>query len=336
MGNLWFEVKYRHDDSGNGFAKDTGFAVAYFIDTDYPIAGTTGLQDTNGTPGFVSRLQGGLNVRGAPNKDAGVVELLPLGHPVKVLAQVVGGDYGSGRNDWLEVEFHNPRDRTQIQRGFAAAFYIDIGERINHDATASDNQALNRWERVLVGTEWGGCSEKTAWAQLKQHAGGPDASKKIAALDVDGVKGMAGVFHDVAAKFGLPAALLAGIASRESHVGRSLQGDWGDRGNGFGVMQVDRNAHRIQGQDPRGIEHVTQAAGIFANYLEQMMESDRYAGWEDTYVLLGAAAAYNFGIGNVRTKERIDIGSSGDDYGSDTLARAKYFYLHPDLHELRD
>lgn len=335
LGNLWLKVRYRRDASGNGFTGDTGFVVAYFIDTNYPIAGATGLPGKTGTPGFVSRLETGLNIRDAPDRNARVVELLPLGHPVKVLSQVVGGDYGSGRNDWLEVEFQSPSNQPE-NKGYAAAFYIDIGARSSHDVVASDVQALNRWERVLVGTEWGGCSDTTARNQLSLQSGGPEASKKIAALDVDAVKGMAGVFHDVAAKFGLPAALLAGIASRESHVGRSLQGGWGDQGNGFGVMQVDRNAHRIQGQDPCGIEHVTQAAGIFANNLERMMESDRYAGWEDKYLLLGATAAYNFGIGNVRTKERIDIGTTGDDYGGDTLARASYFYLHPDLHELRD
>ena len=335
LGNLWLKVRYRRDASGNGFIDDTGFVVAYFIDTPYPIAGTTGLPGDAGAPGFVSRLETGLNVRDAPDRNARVVELLPLGHPVKVLRQVVGGDYGSGRNDWLQVEFHSPSNQTE-NAGYAAAFFIDVGEPQAHDVVGSDRDNLNPWEQVLVSTEWGGCSDATSWAQMNLHGGGAEASKKIAALDVDAVKAMAGVFHDVAAKFGLPAALLAGIASRESHVGRSLQGGWGDRGNGFGVMQVDRNAHRIQGQDPRGIEHVTQAAGIFAKNLEIMTESDRYAGWGDRYLLLGATAAYNFGIGNVRTKEKIDIGTTGGDYGSDTLARAKYFYLHPDLHELRD
>jgi hypothetical protein len=328
QGNLWYRVRRIEAPSSK-----PGFVVAYFIDTDYPVAGASGL-DGPGEPGFVSRLQGGLNIREQPSTDAPVKVKLDLGTQVEVLDQVSGGRYGSNRTDWLYVRYGDGTDK----KGYAAAFYIDIGMPGGaHDPAAAPRDDLNRWERVLLETEWAGCSPRTANADLPGLSlSGPEASRRIADKDVEAVRQMAGVFHDAAAKFGVPAAVLAGIASRESHVGGVLVDGWGDKHNGFGVMQVDVRSHTIRSRDPRGLEHVEQAAGIFDRFLQKMLTSSQYQGWEDRYLLLGATAAYNFGIGNVRNKDRIDIGTSHDDYGSDTLTRAKYFYQHPDLHELRD
>jgi len=36
--------------------------------------------------------------------------------------------------------------------------------------------------------------------------------------------------------------VIAGIISRESHAGKILKNGWGDRGNGFGLMQVFADA----------------------------------------------------------------------------------------------
>ena len=35
-------------------------------------------------------------------------------------------------------------------------------------------------------------------------------------------------------------------------------------------------------------------------------------------------AAYNFGVGNVQSWAHLDIGSTGNDYSNDVIARAKY------------
>jgi len=37
-----------------------------------------------------------------------------------------------------------------------------------------------------------------------------------------------------------------------------------------------------------------------------------------------AVAAYNSGVSNVQTIERMDIGVTDDDYGSDVIARAQF------------
>lgn len=335
QGNLWFKLRQGDKE---------GYAVAYFIDTNYPLQGPSGL-DGAAEFGYVSGLDTDLNIRAAASTDAPVLYLLTKGRKVQVRAQLTGGGYGSNRNDWLQIRPAEPENETEKQTGYAAALYVDIGQPDrSRGASASANlrnQAatgnLNRWERILLNTDWPGCSSKTARAHLGgSFAAGAAASKEIARRQVADVKHLAGIFHDVAAKFGMPAALLAGIASRESNLGKALDSSgWGDHGNGFGIMQVDRNAHRILGSDPAGQDHIEQAAGIFADNLERMTAGPKFQGWEDRFLLLGATAAYNFGIGNVRNQDRIDEGTSGNDYGADTLARARYFHEHPELYELR-
>ena len=68
---------------------------------------------------------------------------------------------------------------------------------------------------------------------------------------------MAGILADAAAKFGVPAAVLAAIASRESRCGRALDNGWGDNGNGKGAAWFLRTAERIkrEGEMARGEAH---------------------------------------------------------------------------------
>ena len=42
----------------------------------------------------------------------------------------------------------------------------------------------------------------------------------------------------------------------------------------------------------------------------------------------GAVAAYNFGVGNVQSWGGLDIGSTGNDYSNDVMARAQYLHNH--------
>lgn len=327
QGDLWFEIEH---------GSQTGFVVAYFIKTGYPIAGSKGL-DKDAEPGYISRLDSGLNIRTKPSTEAEVLYKLEKGTAVAVLSQHTGGVYNSNRNDWLLIQPEGKKE------GYAAAYYIDIGDpNAKHDTNPDDLENKNEWERVLLATEWAGASDQTARGQLGSGTpGGVSASERMAEQDLERVKEVAGVLADVAGKFGVPTALLAGIASRESRCGNALDNGWGDRGNGFGIMQVDKNAHSIRNtSDPYGKDHVEQATGIFTANLEALIKAklnpqSPKADWEDQYILLGATAAYNFGLGNVRTKTKIDEGTTGDDYGSDVLARAKYYYRHEDLHLLR-
>lgn len=41
----------------------------------------------------------------------------------------------------------------------------------------------------------------------------------------------------------------------------------------------------------------------------------------------GGVAAYNFGIGNVRSWENLDVGTTGVDYSNDVIARAQWLVI---------
>jgi hypothetical protein len=116
------------------------------------------------------------------------------------------------------------------------------------------------------------------------------------------------------------------IGCRESNHGASLDSNgWGDNSNGFGVMQVDKRYHDIQGSDnPRSMEHIRQATGIFVDFLGQVM--DNHPDWDDKYALKGGVVAYNSGVSNVQSINGMDVGTTGNDYGADTMCRAQKYY----------
>ena len=191
-------------------------------------------------------------------------------------------------------------------------------------ATVGAARVTDRWVAALRAVETNGASATTA-VGAGLPAGGVETSQKMAEEDLPRVAAIAGRFVDVAAKFGVPAAVLAALASRELRCGAVLRDGWGDNGNAFGIMQVDQRSHRDpKGQsNPASLEHIEQAAGIFIGYLEQVMRNHRE--WANQHLLKGAAVAYNCGVSNVRSIADMDKGTTGEDYGSDVMARAQYY-----------
>jgi hypothetical protein len=133
----------------------------------------------------------------------------------------------------------------------------------------------------------------------------------------------------ISREYDIPVGVLIGLASRESHLGTVLgapsgsPAGWGDQGEAFGVLQVDRRHHTPKGQpDPWSREHIRQAAGIFNAYRAQVREN--HPDWSNSHVLKGACVAYNAGVQNVRTIAGMDRGTTNDDYGADVIARARY------------
>ncbi len=183
------------------------------------------------------------------------------------------------------------------------------------------------WFRALQEAATTGASEKTALQKLlpaDRHLRGVEASHKLAEYDRPAVKELWPYFVDAGAKYDVPPAVLAGIASRESRCGALLEDGWGDGGQAFGIMQIDKGAHESIAQgDPKGLEHISQATEIFRDKLDQVCR--KHPTWEESYQLHGAIAAYNMGASNVQTQAGIDIGTTHDDYGSDVLARAQYY-----------
>ena len=94
-------------------------------------------------------------------------------------------------------------------------------------ATVGAARVTNRWVAALRAVETNGASAATA-RQDKLAAGGVEASQKMAEADRPRVVAIAGRFVEVAGKFGVPAAVLAALASRESRCGATLHNGRGD------------------------------------------------------------------------------------------------------------
>jgi peptidoglycan hydrolase-like protein with peptidoglycan-binding domain len=155
---------------------------------------------------------------------------------------------------------------------------------------------------------------------------GVAASHKMAETDRARLQKYAPEFAAAGKKYGLPPALLAAIASRESRGGAALDSHgFGDHGNGYGLMQVDKRFHKLEG-GPFSTAHIEQAAGILKSDLNAVKKA--HPDWPPEQQLRGAVAAYNSGTGNVQTIKGMDIGTTGNDYSNDVWARAQDLAPH--------
>lgn len=180
------------------------------------------------------------------------------------------------------------------------------------------------WDIALANAPTTGASPRTAGQDGLPP--GVQSSRQMAETDWPRIKPFIDRFYEVALKFNIPPAMITAIASRESRAGAALTaGGLGDHGNAFGMLQVDKRYHTQAGKggDPASQAHLEQGAKILADYRQDIINKHR--SWEDTYILKGTAAAYNSGVSNIQTKEGIDRGTTGDDYGSDVIARAQFY-----------
>uniref|UniRef100_A0A6Q2YXD0 Lysozyme g n=1 Tax=Esox lucius TaxID=8010 RepID=A0A6Q2YXD0_ESOLU len=166
-----------------------------------------------------------------------------------------------------------------------------------------------------------GASERTA-RQDKLAVQGVDASHNLARIDSMRMKQYKDLITRVGLKHGLDPAIIAGIISRESRAGAALDRGWGDKGNGFGLMQVDKRFHKIVGAWDSE-EHVSQGTGILIEFIHRIQA--KFPSWPKEHQLKGGISAYNAGDKNVRTYEHMDVGTTGDDYSNDVVARAQWF-----------
>lgn len=140
-------------------------------------------------------------------------------------------------------------------------------------------------------------------------------------------------FAAAAQEFDVPLAVVKALASRETNMGSYLgsvagcppgYGDAGGGCNGFGILQVDKRFHVLEGaNDPFSLAHIRQAVGIFKDFRAQVMAKE--PDWAPKFQLKGGAVAYNSGLDNVQSTANMDGGTAENDYGSDVMTRAIWF-----------
>ncbi|XP_061686386.1 lysozyme g-like [Syngnathoides biaculeatus] len=166
-----------------------------------------------------------------------------------------------------------------------------------------------------------GASEKTA-RQDKLKIKGVAASDALARTDLARVDKYKDVIKRVGEQKGIDPAIIAGIISRESRAGNVLKDGWGDNGNGWGLMQVDKRYHTPRGEWDSE-EHLCHGTDILIGSIKQIKK--KFPNWTAEQQLKGGIAAYNIGVGGVKTYERMDVGTTGNDYSSDVVARAQWY-----------
>lgn len=141
-------------------------------------------------------------------------------------------------------------------------------------------------------------------------------------------------FRKIGLKHGIPPALLAAIASRETRGGAYLRPSGRSpeypSNTGYGLMQIEPRHHPgAKRYGPHSYQHIEQAAIILKNYLAEVKR--KHPEWKEAWQLRGMLVAYNTGgADDVDTQGKIDEGTWNDDYSSDIWQRARYYaFKHP-------
>jgi hypothetical protein len=215
------------------------------------------------------------------------------------------------------------------------------------NATALSNSKLAQQVKQL---NLKGPNRKVSKSGKVINAGGVASAKKSAKNQAAKYMSpsLKAKFEAIGKKYGLPPALLAGIASRESNLGASLKkkginSGWGDFGkrkgekvkqyHGFGIMQVDKNkggigyaksikaAYGKTKLDPYSIANIDAGAKVFAGKLADVKKN--FPKSSPAQQLAMAVSQYNGGLHKAYPNN--DRGTTGNDYANDTLVRAGWF-----------
>ncbi|XP_074839376.1 lysozyme g-like [Carettochelys insculpta] len=166
-----------------------------------------------------------------------------------------------------------------------------------------------------------GASCRTARAERLRYCG-VQASATIAGRDLQRMKIYKAIIQRAGRRYCVDPAVIAGIISRESHAGAALRDGWGDGGNGYGLMQVDKRYHKLVGAW-NSEAHLNQGTSILVNMVKEIKR--KFPRWTKEQQLKGGISAYNAGTKNVQSYDRMDIGTTNNDYANDVVARAKYY-----------
>lgn len=141
----------------------------------------------------------------------------------------------------------------------------------------------------------------------------------------------------VSQQYDIPASVIAGIGSRESHWGLALTPPGphgtGDGGHGRGLMQVDDRWHVAfiqSGKWADATENIIYGCAVLKNSMNLFTKK---LGWKMSKQLLQAGiAGYNCGpsraLSAYQSGYDIDYYTTGRDYSRNVLERAGWFQLH--------
>ncbi|KAM5180646.1 lysozyme G-like [Mantella aurantiaca] len=170
-----------------------------------------------------------------------------------------------------------------------------------------------------------GASPETG-RQDGKNISGIIASETLANTDLKRVLQYKTEINSVAEETGVDPAIIAAIMSRESRAGNALDSEgFGDHGNAFGLMQIDKRWHTLEGEWDSE-EHILQATNILC-YMFGKIEK-KFPSWKPHQVMKGALSAYNMGPDNVKSFDKIDSCTTGKDYSNDVVARAQFYKDH--------
>jgi hypothetical protein len=237
-----------------------GFTAGFYLDVD-------GQADSISTPLSLGKVNSAvsslLNMRERPALDASIHFAVSPGQMFEILESVTGGVYAGGRNDWQHIWVDG-------KTGYAAGFYISVNQQ---------DTPKSKWDAVLPSVPTTGSSAATASQDGLDP--GMNASERMAQPDLARLKTISSVFRAASARYGVPAVLIAALASRESRLGGVQSPDgWDHHHNAFGRLQVDKRYHTIAGSDsPISQAHVELATGILASYVDAV--KSMHPDWED-------------------------------------------------------
>ncbi len=135
----------------------------------------------------------------------------------------------------------------------------------------------------------------------------------------------------------LPASIIAGIGSRESHWGLALtpQGPsgTGDSGHGRGLMQIDDRWHPEfigSGAWADAKENLIYGCNFLSKNITDFGRKTGLTSKSD--IIKGGISSYNCGLGNALKGHNAGLGAdyytTGRDYAKNVLERAGWFQLH--------
>ncbi|ROL47203.1 Lysozyme g [Anabarilius grahami] len=88
------------------------------------------------------------------------------------------------------------------------------------------------------------------------------------------------------------------------------------------LITVDKRYHTPEGAWDSE-QHVTQGTKILIDSIKEIKA--KFPQWTQEQCFKGGISAYNAGVKNVRTYERMDVGTTGGDYSNDVVARAQWY-----------